>query len=86
MLREYQHYKSQNSCFGREFHPLLTNIICKERTSELKTPNFGELKQRCLTLAKRRLYKNELYGKFLKAPKDGAVESLIRSSFLYNHL
>ena len=39
----------------------------KERSSGVKKPNSGDLKQRCLTLAKKGLYKNELLVIVLRA-------------------
>ena len=48
------------------FAPLL--ISC-EHPSGVGTPNCGEMKERQLNVAKRRLYKNEFHDKLLKAPK-----------------
>ena len=44
-------------------------MMCKECTSRVGTPNFGEMKGSCLTLGKRQLYKTKDHGKLLKAPK-----------------
>ena len=48
----------KNSSFGREFHPTFNNNfrMLKEYSSGVGTPHFGEMKQRCSTLAKWRLY------------------------------
>ena len=45
---------------GSEFPPLLPGFVMfKECSSGVGTSNFGDLKQRCLTLSKRQLYNIE---------------------------
>ena len=47
-----------SSCFGREFRPTLGILQClRSVIEECQNPHFGWIKVRCLTLAKRRLYK-----------------------------
>ena len=43
--------------------------MSKDGSSGIGTPNSGEMKGKHSNLAKRQLYKNELHGKHLKAPK-----------------
>ena len=58
-------------------------MMFKECSSGVRNPNFGEMKGRHLTLAKRQLFKNELHGQLLKAPK---ARSMTRSACLYDCL
>ena len=43
--------------------------MLKERLSGIENLTAGEMKGMSLTSAKRRLYKNQIHGKLLKAPK-----------------
>lgn len=67
VIKTQQSFPFRNSCFGR-FCPTFNDILFfKERRSGIQTPNFAELKRRCLILAKRRLYENELWGQTFKS-------------------
>jgi hypothetical protein len=44
-------------------------MMLKERSSGIGGPNFGEMNGSCLTLVKKRLCKNEVHGKLLRAPR-----------------
>ena len=60
----------KTSCFGRELRPTFDNFWClRSISSGIGAPKFGEMKGRCLTLAKGCMYKNEINGKLLKAPE-----------------
>ena len=53
--------------FWQEFHPTSDIYAFEEHSSGVRTPNFGELEQRCLTLEKKTVMKNLLV-KLLRAP------------------
>ena len=47
MIVELYLKSSKTSCFGREFCPTFDKLYClKERSSAVRTPNFGEMKRR----------------------------------------
>jgi hypothetical protein len=56
------------------------------RPTLVPTPNLGETKGMHLTFAKPRLYRKHLYGKLLKALKNGTLERLARNAVLYRRL
>lgn len=65
-LQESYYYSvSKTRVLVGSFTPLLTFYMARECSSGSGTPNYGELKLRCFTLAKRWLSKYEL----LKLPR-----------------
>jgi hypothetical protein len=60
--------------------------MVEEPTPPPPNLDFSEMKEKCPTLAKRRLCQNELHCKLPKAPKVGVLKSLIRRSFSYSRL
>ena len=70
---------SKDLWFDKEFRPTFNILyIFKECSCGVRTTNFTEMKGRRLTLAKRGYIETPNYY--------GALESLIRRSFLYSHL
>lgn len=59
----------ENLGFGGEFRPNFDILECWEVFKWCQNPPIWWKVGESLTLAERRLYRNELYDKFLKAPK-----------------
>ena len=76
---------SHNTCLGKKFVPTFDIFIKFECSSDVRTPKFGEMKERCLTLAERRLYKNEFLANLSRVPFLSAFKSLPYNYFLYSH-
>lgn len=60
--------------------------MIKERSGGIENLTASEMKGKSLTLAKRRLYKNQFSWQTCEGSQNGALASLTRSSFLRGRL